>query len=842
MKRASLNSPSSPVLAVGSPALAALFFFSGAIALIYEVVWQRQFALLLGSAAPATAAVLAAYFAGLGAGSYFVGRVADRWPNPLRAYAILEVLIAAGAAAAAGLLPALDRVYPWLFEQLAGVPGAFFTVKLLMAFLAIAVPTFCMGGTLPVLGRFVDHGRHRLGTTAGLLYVVNTAGAGLGALSVPLVLLPWLGIANTLVFCIAGNLVLAAWAWRLSRRVTAGVAPVPAQVAVGPGPKAGHSSMKSLFALAVISGGATFALQVFWNRAFAQIHENSVHSFAVIVAAVILALAAGAQLARFGLQRGIKPRLLLAASWTTAGVLIALGPWWFLQLTDGLAYVPTGGAWSAHAGRLLGLAGAVLIVPVTLAGVGLPAIMEAAGRNSSRPTSDLLGRILVANLAGSVAGALIAGFAAPHVMTLWQGIVLVGLTLVLAGVATYVEATLRWRPARLIAAGLVAFAVGWFGVSRLDLPRVRVETSRGEKLLSIAEGTHGITAVTERSGSRRLKLNNHYLLGGTASTGDERMQAHVPLLLHPAPRRVAFLGLGTGITAGGALFHPVEQVTAIELVPEVVAAARVQFASPNAGLLTDPRATVVVDDARNFLRGSRATFDVIIGDLVVPWRQGEGALFTVEAFAAARDSLAAGGLFCQWVPCFQLSEAELRIILRTFLSVFPRATVWRGDFSPTEPAIALIGWNGESAPDPAAIRQRLSQMKPDPANAHLVPSAIFWMHYLGSIERSRVADRDVALNTDDRPVIELLGPLRRGEHQERALIGRRLQRFMEAMLPDSDPGPLNLTANEQAGVRAGKLFEELLLLIAEGNATRAREVQSQLRAVLPDEQFKLLFP
>src|SRR5690606_35368118 len=118
------------------------------------------------------------------------------------------------------------------------------------------------------------------------------------------------------------------------------------------------------------------------------------------------------------------------------------------------------------------------------------------------------------------------------------------------------------------------------------------------------------------------KLNNHYVLGGTAAVGDERLQAHVPLLLHPDPQRVAFLGLGTGITAGGALFHPVTAITAIELVPEAITAADHHFAEANVGVVRDPRTHMVAADARTHLRGAPGRYDVIIGDLVVPWRPG----------------------------------------------------------------------------------------------------------------------------------------------------------------------------------------------------------------------------
>lgn len=842
MKSVVIPSKSSRPTATGTTGrVAAIFFFSGVIALVYEVVWQRQFALLLGSTAPATAAVLAAYFAGMGAGSFVIGRFADRWTNPLLAYARLEILIALGAAIAAGVLPAVEANYPWLYGNLAANGAAFFGIKMLIAFIAIALPTFCMGGTLPVLGRLADHSTHHLGITAGLLYATNTAGASLGALSVPFLLLPALGIFGTLTLCVAGNLALAGWAWKLSRHQAA-LIPKETQARAQRKNTPTRSVAAQFYLLAAISGVATFALQIFWNRAFAQVHENAVHSFATIVAVVILSLAIGAQLTRSALKRNIRPRALLSASWLGAGITILIGPWLFLRLTHNLSYLSTNGSWFDYAARLIGTAAAILLVPMILMGVALPAIMEEAGSSLERKTSDLLGRILLANIAGSVTGALLAGFAFPRIATLWQGTFLVGGFLLLVGGVLLLETKHRWRPFYWIPAILIGTTILFVSIFKIDLPRVSTDRSAGEKVLSIAEGTHGITVVTERSGSRRLKLNNHYLLGGTASTGDERMQAHLPLLLHPAPRKVAFLGLGTGITAGGALFHPVDQITAIELVPEVVTAARQQFSDANLGVVNDPRTRVIIDDARNYLRGSREKFDVIVGDLVVPWRQGEGALFTAESFAAARDSLVPGGLFCQWVPCFQLSEDELRTLLRTFLSVFPEAMLWRGDFSPIEPAIAMIGWNGKVENDPDAIRRRLSQTKPDPTNAHLLRPAIFWMYCLGAIRNGNPQIGAGPLNTDNRPVIELLGPLQGRDPGSRLMTGKRLQSFLKTLMESDQPMIAPSNPDQITGHKAGIAFEEMMLQIAAGNVPAARDSQAKIRTALSAENYKLLFP
>jgi hypothetical protein len=110
----------------------------------------------------------------------------------------------------------------------------------------------------------------------------------------------------------------------------------------------------------------------------------------------------------------------------------------------------------------------------------------------------------------------------------------------------------RLKLRRLITCGIVIATIVFWNPTRL--PRTKIRENRGESLVALQEGSHGIVAVVEQPGSRRMKLDNFYVLGGTASTGDERMQAHIPLLLHPAPKQVAFLGLDWNHYRSGFVF------------------------------------------------------------------------------------------------------------------------------------------------------------------------------------------------------------------------------------------------------------------------------------------------
>jgi spermidine synthase len=806
--------------------LAFVFLCSGAIALVYEVIWQRQFALLFGSGAPATAMVLAAYFAGLGLGSFLFGRCANRWTSPLSTYAVLEFAIALGALLVVPVLSIYENWYPPIVSSFGQNSMGLLAIKGLLASAAILIPTTAMGGTLPVLAELVDRGKQHLGLTVGWLYVVNTAGAALGAISVPILLLPTLGTKRTVFLCAAANGLIGVVAlglrkfWKSEATTTGTKSPKPTR---DPTQRA-----RPLLALAFASGAGIFTLQVLWNRAFAQIHENSIYSFASIVTVFILAIALGAQAARWLLRTSIRFERALAVAWVLGGLAVAFCPVLFVQLTDGLNYLR--GDARNSLGNLLTLGGTLMLLPTALLAAGLPLLMERAGSIAEQSAGHVTGRLLGINIIGSIAGALLAGFVLPKLLGLWNAMIAVGAAFACIGAWVFCKST----TARIVGtATMILLALLLIPRLRDDLPKTHLDVKRGEHLLAAEEGAYGIVAVTERADSRRLKLNNHYTLGGTFATGDERVQAHLPLLIHPHPQRVAFLGFGTGITAGGALFHPGVKIDAVELVPEVSRLASRYFAEANGSFQTQTNTRMILEDARNFLRGSRAKYDVIISDIVVPWQQGEAALYTREHFAAAKRALNTNGLFCAWLPAFQLGETQFHILLRTFVSVFGAAQVWRGDFSPNRPAVALIACDRQL--DASVIQRRISEMIADPTNPHLRDPRAFWMHFVGVVRNEDIHEQRI--NSEDRPWLEL-HPLR-GETA--AMTGRKLIEWSRSTASVHAETITQLSPEAASGYQGGRVMVEFTQATFENDRQRAAEMQARLREVVGEETFRLLF-
>ena len=829
--------------------LAGLFlaFASGATALVYEVLWTRQFIYLFGATAPAVSATLSAVFFGFAAGNAFIGSRSTRWPRALRAYGMLEIGIGLTALLVVPLLGLYEHVYPALHGRFFGHPTVFLVVKSCLAAAALFVPAFLMGGTLPLLAQAFVPSPGELGKVGSGVYAANTFGATAGALSVPFFLLPTYGANRSYYAAAAVNVLIGAAAVWLGGR--------PRNLSPGPSRRArvnGRSEKNwrrvpawMLTAMAFASGALVLALEVLWTRMLAQVHENSIYSFAIVLAVFLAGLAGGAALARVFLRRRRDPRTVLGFAWIVAGVLVFGSPPLFYFLTDGLRYAGESGARENL--LTLGYAAATMLAPTLLAGMILPLLMELTGAAREGAPGELLGRLLGVNTAGAIAGPLLATYVVLPGLGLWVGIAVVGVVMVAAGEAAlggFGGRRAVWVR-RFAAAGLLGALV--LGANPFTLPRVRIERGGGERLLHLDEGSHGIVAVLESPEDRWMLLNNFYALGGTASAAEERQQARIPLLLHTAPRRVAFLGLGTGITAGGALAPSVEKVVALELVPEVVEAAGEYFAEANLGLLRDGRVEVINEDARVYLKGGGQEFDVIVGDLVVPWRSGESALFTQEHFETARRALAPGGVFCQWLPMHQLSEEQFRIVAATFLDVFPRATLWRGDFLTDAPALALVGHTDGQAIDAAALDRRVERLKPwcAPTTPLLCARGGPWLFLVGPLDPADPQFATARRNRESEPWVELLSPTARpqsGGAGAPRFTGEALYGFMERVRArPTDGSPLsNLSPEHLAWRDAGAGLWRASLLLQAGREGEANERAAASLSSLPEELQKVI--
>ncbi len=803
-----------------TPALGVLFTLSGAAALIYQVLWVRELGLLFGSTAQAAALTIAIFFAGIALGGWLFGRLSGRLKRPLRAFGLVEIGVAATALGHFLVADAYFALYPALFAMVGGSVVLETALKAGVAATILLPSAVLMGGTLPLMGQHVIRARDSLGRLGSALYALNTAGGAAGALAAGFFLPVWLGFSGAYLLAVGMDLFVGATALLMARRVLPRVAktapanaPIPAR----------------LWAVAFASGFATLAVEVIWTLAFAQVLQNSVYTYALVLTVFLAALSLGAALANALGRLRVRPEAVLTALLLASTAVIAATPHLFHHLTDGLRYLGGSADFAGYVLEVGRVAALTMLIPGTILGAVLPYLLRQM-QGGGAPGA-VLGRLIAVNTTGAILGALAGGFVLLPLVGMWQGLWLMA--------AVYAVLVLAlWRPSDGWAARGLRFAA-LAGAVVLLAGRPGLEPTRlnaGEELLAFRQGPSAHVAVVERGAARFIRVNNFYTLGGSGALVPERNQTMIPLLTHPAPRKVFFLGLGTGISAGAGLFSDPDRVTVCELLPDVVDFARDWFGDYTNGLFTDPRVTIHREDGRQCLARSRATYDMIIADLFTPWRAGVGNVYTEEHYRLAASRLNPGGAYVQWVPLYQVSRAEFEIIANTMAQVFPDLTLWRGDLYSERSILALVGRMEPAPLEPATLAAQWRAMTGDDApDAALIDRALKF--YAGNAGSGIFADAPV--NTDDWPLIEYLAPRTHREviaGTNRFLIGPERDRLhadlLDALPPEDDPHLARLSAAQHALPRAGALYAEWQGLRARGDL-RAGRLWQEFTALAP---------
>ena len=186
------------------------------------------------------------------------------------------------------------------------------------------------------------------------------------------------------------------------------------------------------------------------------------------------------------------------------------------------------------------------------------------------------------------------------------------------------------------------------------------------------------TILMGRDESLSLELNGVNVAGTTpALVGTQKLQGHLPLLIHPQPKKVLHIGFGSGGTAYAVSLHDVvESITIAEISPEVLEASDQYLRQVNEGVLDDPRVQVEINDGRNFVMATPEKFDVILSDSIHPRYAGNGSLYTENYFRLCRDALQPDGVVSMWLPTYSLTTRNYLMIIEAFRRVFPNTTIW----------------------------------------------------------------------------------------------------------------------------------------------------------------------
>jgi spermidine synthase len=695
----------------GRGALFLAFACSGAAALIYETAWTRLLTLFMGHTVAAVSTVLAAFMGGLAVGAAVGGRLASRLSpaHALLGYAIVEVLIAICAIALPFEITALRPLLAAAYAD--GDGGALFGLtRLMSSLLVVAIPAAAMGATLPLVVRWDIGKADAAGQESGLLYAANTLGAAMGAVLSGFVLLPAIGVRLTTTVGVVLNGISAVVAWWLSRRVLPeAIEPAASDVrtvrnrrdrtrnretpAVETVPTAVWSipSSRLVPALALaISGCASLMLQIAWTRILALVIGPTTYAFSAMVATFIAGIALGSFAGGFLAKRG-RSRWTLSVA-LVAGALAAAGATAYAPRVPLVlaAAVALPDASFASVVRLQSAVIAGLMMPMTVAfGAAFPLAVSLAAQRNDTIVHDVA-LVYTANTFGAILGALLAGFVVVPRLGLQNAVQLAATLAVAASVLVVVAVPPRRKSAMLAAAlAIVAATILWrlppwdrellssgaYKYAPYLSARHRDALLRAGTLLYYREGATAVVSVRKLAGTLSLAIDGKVDASNAGDMLTQKLLAHIPLLLHPAPKHVGIIGLGSGVTLGAALRHPVQSVDTLEISPEVVEASAF-FRRENHDALADPRTRLILGDGRSHLLLGRQTYDVIVSEPSNPWMAGVAALFTREFFEAARGHLAWDGILCQWAHTYDISPIDLRSIVATFVSVLPHSSLW----------------------------------------------------------------------------------------------------------------------------------------------------------------------
>jgi spermidine synthase len=535
---------------------------------------------------------------------------------------------------------------------------------------------------------------------------------------------------------------------------------------------------------ALASGFVTISAQVSWTRTLTMIIGSSTYAFSIVVALFLIGLAIGAWLVtRKDRSQRLRSAILKVEAFTA---LSLLGSLYVLNLVPALL-ITLGlrlevSSWKGLLALQILSATLLILLPAVLMGMVMPLVLVWASSDQPNAVARV-GRSYAVNTVGAIAGAFITGFILiPKTSTRF--------TLLFAAVCCLVVAAVAYQPAgrdpalkRSLAIGLIPVLVivlfiiappmnlADLSIGAYDsLVRVLARTREGVKedgqsagpdvheLLMYQEGPTATVSVRRDQNTVSMAINGR--TNASDSIYDmptQVMLGQLPLLIAPKMDHGLIIGYATGVTLGAMLQSPVQSVTCIELEKGTVAASQF-FNHVNNRPLDDPRATLIIDDARTFLRVTPNRYDMIVSEPSHPWVPGVANLFTQEFFELGKARLNDDGIWVQWVQIYQLSTESLRSVLATYHKVFPHVLVFRVGGLNKGKDLLLIGSNQPLNFDRLAERLTHPRMTAELARVDLKSEADVRGWYVCDESRLGPAVAGAKINTDDNMHIEMTVP------------------------------------------------------------------------------------
>jgi len=763
-----------------------LFVISGALGLVYQIVWFKYLSLFLGNTTYAQTVVLATFMGGLALGSAWWGRKVDRVKYPLRLYAILELGIGVYGLLYPQILAMLKSAFISIIVSLQ-LPSDGTTVlllKFLTSLCSLLIPTILMGGTLPILVRFISDKMEESGKNIAVLYFLNSFGAVAGSLLAGFFFIRLIGLSATIATAAVMNLFIGGLALLLSLAKTEQTdttvePPMDSEIIFS------RRQVMVAIIVAGISGFASMIYEVTWVRFLIPVLGSSTYSFSLMLVAFIFGISIGSLLVSSFIERSKNLPLLLA--WTQGAIVCSMLatlpfyariPYEFWKAASIL--VRSDATYPIFLIIQFMIGFAIMVVPTIFFGMSLPVATRIASRGI-HVLGKSVGNVFAVNTLGAVLGSLAAGLllipllGVRHSIEIGIGCNLLAAILIILSTNSISRRQIvdAFLAIVVLAALYSVFVPSWnsgvmlSGVFRRihqvdQAPASFTEFVNHEKqrdVLYYKEGTTATIGVIE-SGTKNKKQRILIVNGKVDATSINDLSTQVllgqlPCALHENPQDALVIGLGSGVTLGSVLTYPMKRVDCVEISKEVAEAAA-YFEEVNHRPLSDPRTHLFIEDALAYLKITPRHYDIIISEPSNPWIAGIGNLYTTEYFEECKRRLNPGGLMVQWFHLYEMNDDLMKLVVRTFQSSFDYVSIWQ----PQTKDVMLIGSQTPLVLELNSITAHLTKQSvrddllriniPDAPTLlsleMLSPETV--LRYVGAGD----------LNTEDRPWLEYAAP------------------------------------------------------------------------------------